>query len=403
MNQRGSWEVAEERLEQKRLDPKFMDRYGSIFDSAHGGAYWYSFWAMVMVMANCVVLAAVFAPIVNATLILVIGVVDSVLLISWHPNTVWKLFIQDFYRSMVNLATLSTILGYLQGLVPEGLFTNIFMVLSLLSLFASTMESILRPIVRFIAHARYTVMKVMRWDVSVNTGVGGVAAASAWSIFWGDAGAKATIMAAADGEHDEDLGDKEEGEKAGKVNSGSDDSRTDSGSGVRGSGVGWQADSAAPVPPMTLLPVHTQFFPTTNEGPSSWHAYSWPAQQQASPLYQVQDPSAPTPWTVSHPSFPLYQFSSSMAFSGAADQPSSTLNRRDGDVGMSPPFPISHPPSQLLEGRSLGTLPSLAFSHLPPPLDQVHTSNLTQTEHPARVVWADLSFDTVNTRQPRFL
>lgn len=54
-----------------------------------------------MVVANMIILAAVFSEVVNATLILVISVVDSVMLIIWHPNTVWQAFAQDFYRAAV--------------------------------------------------------------------------------------------------------------------------------------------------------------------------------------------------------------------------------------------------------------------------------------------------------------
>lgn len=56
-----------------------------------------------MVVANMTILSEV----VNATLILVISEVDSVMLIKWHPSTKWQAFAQDLYRAAVRKNPLS--------------------------------------------------------------------------------------------------------------------------------------------------------------------------------------------------------------------------------------------------------------------------------------------------------
>mmetsp|Transcript_19138 Transcript_19138/g.45938 ORF Transcript_19138/g.45938 Transcript_19138/m.45938 type:complete len:129 (+) Transcript_19138:73-459(+) len=70
-----------------------------------------------MVVANMTILSEV----VNATLILVISEVDSVMLIKWHPSTKWQAFAQDLYRAALFLAPLSTLLAYFLGLVSADL------------------------------------------------------------------------------------------------------------------------------------------------------------------------------------------------------------------------------------------------------------------------------------------
>eukprot|EP00961_Rhodomonas_salina_P082992 1115322-Rhodomonas_salina.2 len=95
--QRGSWEVDEDKMEEKGIHKSFMDQYGSIFDGTHGNAFWYSFFLLFKGIATAVVLASVFTPTFNGALILAFNAADSVFLIVWHPNTYWKLFLQDWY------------------------------------------------------------------------------------------------------------------------------------------------------------------------------------------------------------------------------------------------------------------------------------------------------------------
>eukprot|EP00961_Rhodomonas_salina_P297220 3937047-Rhodomonas_salina.1 len=60
LNQRGDWEVDDARMRRAKLDPAFMDQYGSVFDSCHKGTYLYSFWCLAKAITTAVILAAVF-------------------------------------------------------------------------------------------------------------------------------------------------------------------------------------------------------------------------------------------------------------------------------------------------------------------------------------------------------
>lgn len=203
LNQRGDWEVDDARMRRAKLDPTFMDRYGSVFDSCRKGAYLYSFWCLAKAIATAVILAAVFSPVVNSSLIVAINAADAAALVLWTPNTTWKLFLQDAYRALVNLATLSSALAYLQGTLSEGWFSNLVVLLSICSLVPSTLESVLGPALRSVSHVHNMARNFIHFTFNLQTSAtAGAVAGTAAYVMWGDTDTKANVLVAMEREDD---------------------------------------------------------------------------------------------------------------------------------------------------------------------------------------------------------
>lgn len=107
------------------------------------------------------------------------------------------------YKSMVNLATLSAAFAYIQGTLPEGWFSNIFVFLSLLSLVPSLIASLLGPIFSLLSGVRSALSCITGLGAGIPSGAGGVAAVSA-GILVGDIGAQGAMLEAMENDTDED-------------------------------------------------------------------------------------------------------------------------------------------------------------------------------------------------------
>lgn len=76
-----------------------------------------------------------------------INALDDFFLFCFHPNTEWKAFLQDSYKGLVNLATLSDTFAYINETIGEGWFSQLFMLLSIVSLIQpSILASLLAPV-----------------------------------------------------------------------------------------------------------------------------------------------------------------------------------------------------------------------------------------------------------------
>lgn len=101
-------------------------------------------------------------------------------------------------------------------MVSEAWFSNIFMILSVLSLVSAVIEALIRPIVRFTSHLRQSVHHMFRMHpmtLTVQTGVAGAAATEAYATATGDTGMKAAVMAAVETDKEKEEGEQGEGDK----------------------------------------------------------------------------------------------------------------------------------------------------------------------------------------------
>lgn len=147
LNDRGSWEANDTQPDKEEAGNNILDRVGSFFDGATGVAWWYGFWCLLRVMALGVILASFFTPEDNAVAALVLSVMDSFFLLISRPQVAWMGFIQETYKAMINLATLGAILSYVQGNLPVNWFSNVFVVLSAVSIVPAAIASVLGPVV----------------------------------------------------------------------------------------------------------------------------------------------------------------------------------------------------------------------------------------------------------------
>ncbi len=81
----------------------------------------------------CFILATVFAPAVNAALVLATQCIDCALTCLLFPDATWGQFVQNTYRAAVNTAILGSILAFTQGHIPEELYTALFQTLAVIS------------------------------------------------------------------------------------------------------------------------------------------------------------------------------------------------------------------------------------------------------------------------------
>lgn len=77
--------------------------------------------------------------------LLALNSINSVLLICICPHGLWMAYVLQTYQATLNLATLSSILAYLQGTLPENWFSNMFLWLSFLSIVPATLGCVLDP------------------------------------------------------------------------------------------------------------------------------------------------------------------------------------------------------------------------------------------------------------------
>lgn len=151
LNGRGKWVFDRQHHGTKVVGKKFADRFGPLFDEFQGGAWWYGFWAMSKALVTAFILASVLSPETNAIFILTLNTVDSVFILTFLPDGFWLDFLNNTMVSMVNLCTLSTIVAYVQGILPDAIYTDVFQFLAVVSLVPSILISILEPCIEIVS------------------------------------------------------------------------------------------------------------------------------------------------------------------------------------------------------------------------------------------------------------
>mmetsp|Transcript_45295 Transcript_45295/g.106281 ORF Transcript_45295/g.106281 Transcript_45295/m.106281 type:complete len:265 (+) Transcript_45295:1124-1918(+) len=128
---------------------------------------------------------------------------DSIALVVWHPNTVWKLYLQDIYKGLVNLCVMTASLAYIQGTLSESWFSNLFMFLSIVSLIPSVLASLLQPVIDLIKKIKSLIDAILSFaslfgNPVAARGTAAAVLATGFVIASGDHDAKLAILDAAD-------------------------------------------------------------------------------------------------------------------------------------------------------------------------------------------------------------
>lgn len=144
---RGEWEQEDHHEKKDAVHTSFVDRYGSLFDSHHRKAWWYGFWAMFRGLAVGVILAAVFNPERNAGGMLTIGVVDFILHTLFQPDGDWFEVAKNFYRGVMNIALISSVIGFINGSIPENVYTNVFQLIGIITMVPMIITSLFGPLI----------------------------------------------------------------------------------------------------------------------------------------------------------------------------------------------------------------------------------------------------------------
>jgi len=192
----GSWDILVTRGEWEGKDhpdhedtehvvyTQFHDRYGALYDSAHGKAWWYGLWSLFRALALGVILSAVLSPRSNAASCLVLGLLDSGIHVFWHPDGQWVEMLKNMYRGLMNVAVIAAVLSYIEGTMPENIFSNVFQYISIVSMVPMIVSALLGPIISVFkqVYACYSCV------TGVGAGAGGVAAVGGLAVVALDSG-----------------------------------------------------------------------------------------------------------------------------------------------------------------------------------------------------------------------
>ena len=148
LKQRGEWTVHPEEtpIMRKYFGPRFADRMGALFDSYKAGAWWFGFWTMTSAFVSALIMTNVLDPLVNAALITAVGATDTVVVVLFQPDADWSLFVMHTWTSLCNLASLSSALAFLAGMLSPALCGTLFFYLQTLSILPLSVVALLRPI-----------------------------------------------------------------------------------------------------------------------------------------------------------------------------------------------------------------------------------------------------------------
>eukprot|EP00287_Rhodomonas_sp_CCMP768_P024366 CAMPEP_0202845074 /NCGR_PEP_ID=MMETSP1389-20130828/69071_1 /ASSEMBLY_ACC=CAM_ASM_000865 /TAXON_ID=302021 /ORGANISM="Rhodomonas sp., Strain CCMP768" /LENGTH=287 /DNA_ID=CAMNT_0049522475 /DNA_START=15 /DNA_END=878 /DNA_ORIENTATION=- len=169
MKQRGEWEQKDHRVKNGMLHTSFVDRFGSLFDSHHGRAWWYGMWSLFRALVLGVVLSAVFNPTPNAATCLALASLDTSIIMLFLPDGDWTEWIKNAYRAALNTAVVAAVLARIENVMPEYVFSNVFHYLSLAAIAPMIITSLLGPALSLLGQA-----KAIYSCLTGNTGAVGV-------------------------------------------------------------------------------------------------------------------------------------------------------------------------------------------------------------------------------------
>lgn len=186
INHRGEWTSQDKNGEENKAGNHVIDRLGAFFDGNAGGAWWYGFWQILKTIATCVILAAVFTPTTNAVAVLALNCIDSAFIVCIRPHGMWMSYLRETYKGLLNLATISSVLAYLNNTLPENWFSNLFIWLSFLSVIPSALCCVLEPVVRGVVWFQTFMYKCGGIFTSVRLGAAAGGAAQLALVMRGD-------------------------------------------------------------------------------------------------------------------------------------------------------------------------------------------------------------------------
>jgi len=136
IRKRGDWEAEEtehpkiERIVGKRLS----DRVECLFDSYSHRGWWYGFFLLLKAYASALVITNILSPTVNAAVVTALVATDAGVLLVFRPDADWESYLIHLYTALVNLGTLASAIAFIEGWIPEGVFSEIFFYFNMVSL-----------------------------------------------------------------------------------------------------------------------------------------------------------------------------------------------------------------------------------------------------------------------------
>ena len=153
IKQRGTWEMpALSPAKRKYFGDRFADRFGSLFDSFTGTAWWFGFWTLTKAVLSAVIITNVFEPLVNASLLTGLGATDTIMMTFFRPNADWSLFFLNTWMSLCNLAALTSAVAFIAEVLSAKWFISAFLYIQTISLLPLTVFGVLEPLAKIVKH-----------------------------------------------------------------------------------------------------------------------------------------------------------------------------------------------------------------------------------------------------------
>lgn len=172
---RGEWESEDHPERKDVVHTSFVDRYGALFDGNHKGAWWYGFWAMFRVLAIGVILAAVLDERSNAGAVLSVGAVDFVIHTFYNPDGDWMEVAKNIYRNIMNISVIASVLAYINGVMPENIYTNVFQLIGIITLVPMIVTALFAPLINLVSQIK-TMLSCLTSAAPMPSQLAGVAA-----------------------------------------------------------------------------------------------------------------------------------------------------------------------------------------------------------------------------------